>query len=54
MIEMAVNMGMKNKRSKSAYSEDGPAISDETKIDEIVEPAPPPPPKPKSKIKKDN
>jgi len=58
MIEMAVNMGMKNKKSKSSYNtEDSTQIeepTEETKIDVIEEPAPPPPPKPKSKIKKDN
>lgn len=51
LIEMGVNMGMKNKKSKSAYSEDGPAPTEEFKNDEIVEP--PPPLKPKSKLKKD-
>lgn len=51
LIEMGVNMGMKNKKSKSAYGEDGAAPSEEFKNDEIVEP--PPPPKPKNKIKKD-
>lgn len=58
MIEMAVKMEMKNKKSKSSYNEDAPAQieepSEETKIDVTDEPAPPPPPKPKNKIKKDN
>lgn len=56
MIEMAVKMEMKNKKSKSSYNEDAQIEepSEETKIDVTDEPAPPPPPKPKNKIKKDN
>lgn len=51
LLEMAVTMEMKKKKSKSAYGEEGPAPSEELKNDEMAEPASP---KPKNKVKKDN
>jgi len=55
LIEMAMNMGLKGKKSTSSGIDESPEEhSDDTKIEkveieELEEPAPPPPPKPKTK-----